>query len=156
MFLAHFRLIGLLSILFFFLNVPQNIFPQTELPFDEDPLINPEAVSSENTQTFQDNEGFMVGIVYGLHPALLFSPALSLAYYKNPLNFGIEISDSDRFEFQVLYGVPMHGWNQKHLDSGYKVRVYVPFGKDWYKYSIRRLKENPDIAGYIIKNLFSK
>ena len=64
--------------------------------------------------------------------------------------------DSDRFEFQVLYGVPMHGWNQKHLGSGYKVRVYVPFGKDWYKYSIRRLKENPDIAGYIIKNLFSK
>ena len=64
--------------------------------------------------------------------------------------------DSNRFEFQVLYGVPMHGWNQKHLDSGYKVRVYVPFGKDWYKYSIRRLKENPDIAGYIIKNLFSK
>lgn len=64
--------------------------------------------------------------------------------------------DSDRFEFQTLYGVPMHGWNQKHLDSGYRVRVYVPFGEDWYKYSVRRLKENPDIAGYIIKNLFSK
>ena len=63
---------------------------------------------------------------------------------------------SDKFEFQVLYGVPMHGWNEKNLDNGYKVRVYVPFGEDWYKYSIRRLKENPDIAGYIIKNLFSK
>jgi len=63
---------------------------------------------------------------------------------------------SDTFEFQVLYGVPMHGWNQKNLDNGYKVRVYVPFGEDWYKYSIRRLKENPDIAGYIIKNLFSR
>ena len=63
---------------------------------------------------------------------------------------------SNRFEFQVLYGVPMHGWSQKNLDMGYKVRVYVPFGGDWYKYSIRRLKENPDIAGYIIKNLFSK
>ena len=53
---------------------------------------------------------------------------------------------SDRFEFQVLYGVPMHGWNQKNLENGYKVRVYVPFGEDWYKYSIRRLKENPNIA----------
>ena len=63
---------------------------------------------------------------------------------------------AERFEFQVLYGVPMHGWNQRHLDSGYKVRVYVPFGEDWYKYSVRRLKENPDIAGYIIKNLFSR
>ena len=63
---------------------------------------------------------------------------------------------ADRFEFQVLYGVPMHGWNRKNLDNGYNVRVYVPFGEDWYKYSIRRLKENPDISGYIIKNLFSK
>ena len=62
----------------------------------------------------------------------------------------------DRFEFQVLYGVPMKGWNKRHLDSGYKVRVYVPFGEDWYKYSVRRLKENPDIAGYVLKNLFSK
>ena len=62
----------------------------------------------------------------------------------------------DNFEFQVLYGVPMKGWNKKHLDRGYKVRVYVPFGEDWYKYSIRRLKENPDIAGYVFKNLFSK
>ena len=62
----------------------------------------------------------------------------------------------NRFEFQVLYGVPMQGWNEKNLDNGYKVRVYVPFGEDWYKYSIRRLKENPDISGYIIKNLFSK
>jgi proline dehydrogenase len=61
-----------------------------------------------------------------------------------------------RFEFQVLYGVPMHGWSQKNLDMGYRVRVYVPFGGDWYKYSIRRLKENPDIAGYIIKNIFSR
>ncbi|SVE03068.1 uncharacterized protein METZ01_LOCUS455922, partial [marine metagenome] len=51
---------------------------------------------------------------------------------------------SDRFEFQVLYGVPMSGWLQKHLHNGYKVRVYVPFGKDWYDYSLRRLKENPN------------
>ena len=62
----------------------------------------------------------------------------------------------DKFEFQVLYGVPMQGWNEKHLNSGYNVRVYVPFGEDWYKYSVRRLKENPDIAGYVLKNLFSK
>ena len=61
---------------------------------------------------------------------------------------------SDRFEFQVLYGVPMSGWLEKHLENEYKVRVYVPFGPDWYDYSIRRLKENPNIAGYVIKNLF--
>lgn len=59
-----------------------------------------------------------------------------------------------RFEFQVLYGVPMSGWLEKHLENKFKVRVYVPFGPDWYEYSIRRLKENPNIAGYVIKNLF--
>jgi len=63
---------------------------------------------------------------------------------------------NDRFEFQVLYGVPMSGWLQKHLEHDYRVRVYVPFGKDWYEYSLRRLKENPDIAGYILKNIFRK
>ena len=61
---------------------------------------------------------------------------------------------SGQFEFQVLYGVPMSGWLEKHLEMGYNIRVYVPFGPDWYDYSIRRLKENPNIAGYVIKNLF--
>jgi len=63
---------------------------------------------------------------------------------------------SNMFEFQVLYGVPMSGWLEKHLENGYKVRVYVPYGRDWYEYSIRRLKENPNIAGYILKDLFRK
>ena len=62
----------------------------------------------------------------------------------------------DRFEFQVLYGVPMSGWLERHLDNGYKVRVYVPFGEDWYDYSLRRIKENPDIANYILKDIFRK
>ena len=57
------------------------------------------------------------------------------------------------FEFQTLYGVPMREWNKRHLQNGYKVRIYVPYGQDWYKYSVRRLKENPNMAGYIIKNL---
>jgi proline dehydrogenase len=60
------------------------------------------------------------------------------------------------FEFQVLYGVPMSGWLERHLAKNYKVRVYVPFGKDWYDYSMRRLKENPDIAKYILLDIFKK
>ena len=63
---------------------------------------------------------------------------------------------NDQFEFQVLYGVPMSGRLEEMVHSGYKVRVYVPFGSEWYEYSLRRLKENPDIAGYVIKNIFSK
>lgn len=60
----------------------------------------------------------------------------------------------DLFEFQALYGVPMAGRLDALRDAGYKVRIYVPFGPDWFDYSIRRLKENPDIAGYVIKNMF--
>ena len=63
---------------------------------------------------------------------------------------------TDKFEFQVLYGVPMSGWLEKHLKNNFKVRVYIPFGVDWHAYSIRRLKENPNIAGYILKDLFRR
>ena len=64
--------------------------------------------------------------------------------------------DPSQFEFQVLYGVPMGGWLERHLENNYKIRVYVPFGKDWYDYSIRRLRENPGIVGYILKNMFKR
>jgi len=64
--------------------------------------------------------------------------------------------ETTKFEFQVLYGVPMNGKLEKLISKGYKVRIYVPFGPDWYEYSLRRLKENPNIAGYVIKNLFIK
>ena len=61
-----------------------------------------------------------------------------------------------RFEFQVLHGVPMAGRLEKLRERGYRVRVYVPFGEDWFDYSIRRLRENPRILGYVLKNLFRR
>ena len=63
---------------------------------------------------------------------------------------------NDRFEFQVLYGVPMSKCLKKHLKHGYRVRVYVPFGRDWYDYSVRRMKENPNIISYVLRNIFRK
>ncbi len=63
---------------------------------------------------------------------------------------------SDRFEFQVLYGVPMGDRLEKLKTKGYKVRVYVPFGEAWFEYAIRRLKENPTIISYVLKNMFKK
>tara|TARA_B100000579_G_C22821208_1_gene850753 strand:- start:666 stop:1568 length:903 start_codon:yes stop_codon:yes gene_type:complete len=64
--------------------------------------------------------------------------------------------DNSLFEFQYLYGVPMKKINKKLKNEHFKIRSYVPFGKDWYDYSIRRIKENPQIASYVIKNIFSK
>ena len=60
----------------------------------------------------------------------------------------------DKFEFQMLLGVKEELRDRINSD-GYKVRIYVPFGEDWFAYSIRRLKENPQIAGYVFKNIFS-
>jgi len=54
----------------------------------------------------------------------------------------------DRYEFQMLLGVrPERG--DELVAAGHRVRVYVPYGTHWYEYSLRRLQENPKIAGYI-------
>ncbi len=59
----------------------------------------------------------------------------------------------DMYEFQMLYGVTPD-LRQSIVDNGHRMRVYVPFGEDWFGYSTRRLKENPKIANQIIKALF--
>ena len=63
---------------------------------------------------------------------------------------------TEMFEFQYLLGVPMDNAINNFKIKNYKVRSYVPFGKDWYDYSIRRIKENPKIGTYVLKNLFYK
>lgn len=59
------------------------------------------------------------------------------------------------YEFQMLYGVTP-ALRKSILDKGHRMRVYVPFGKQWFGYSTRRLKENPKMAGVVIKALFKK
>ncbi len=58
----------------------------------------------------------------------------------------------ERYEFQMLLGVA-EGLRERLLAHGHRLRVYVPFGDLWLAYSLRRLKENPQIAGHIISNL---
>lgn len=60
----------------------------------------------------------------------------------------------DKFEFQMLLGV-REDIRDKINNDGYKIRIYVPFGGDWYAYSLRRLKENPSMAGHIVKSILS-
>jgi proline dehydrogenase len=54
----------------------------------------------------------------------------------------------DAYEFQVLLGVREQRRDQL-VRAGHRMRVYVPFGSHWYAYSLRRLQENPKIAGYV-------
>lgn len=61
---------------------------------------------------------------------------------------------ADRYEFQMLLGVREDRRNAL-LAAGHGVRIYVPFGEDWYGYSTRRLKENPAVAGYVAKAILT-
>lgn len=63
-------------------------------------------------------------------------------------------ADSDRHEFQMLLGV-RETLRQSILDRGHRLRVYVPFGRNWYAYSLRRLKENPQIAGHVLRGILN-
>ncbi len=61
----------------------------------------------------------------------------------------------EQYEFQMLLGVDRE-LEDIIVEGGHRLRIYVPFGEQWYPYSIRRFHENPDIAGNIMKNMFSR
>jgi proline dehydrogenase len=77
--------------------------------------------------------GCFVGIA--THDAFLVDQALRL----------VEHHRRSRFEFQMLMGV-RERLRANLVAAGHRVRVYVPFGEDWYSYSVRRLQENPKMA----------
>lgn len=58
--------------------------------------------------------------------------------------------ERDGYEFQMLLGVDEE-LRRILIDAGHHLRVYVPYGKQWYEYSMRRLKENPEIAGHVAR-----
>jgi len=62
--------------------------------------------------------------------------------------------DRDRYEFQMLLGVDP-GLRRIILDGGHRLRVYVPYGRDWYPYSVRRLRENPTVARHVLRSMVS-
>lgn len=61
--------------------------------------------------------------------------------------------DRKTFEFQALLGVPVRSMLERLRDSGHTVRLYLPYGQDWYAYSLRRCRENPELAGAIARGL---
>jgi proline dehydrogenase len=116
--------------------------------------VEPESIAYKDKQIIRDNylkalrmmlkNGNYVGIA--THDDYLVDHAYKMIKEMN--------IPKDKFEFQMLLGVKEE-LRDKINSVGYKVRIYVPFGKDWFAYSIRRLKENPEIAGYVFKNIFS-
>jgi len=65
-----------------------------------------------------------------------------------------EISN-DQFEFQMLYGIRPER-QLELMEEGYKMRVYVPYGRDWYGYFMRRLAERPANVAFVLKGILKK
>ncbi|HTW49020.1 MAG TPA: proline dehydrogenase family protein [Acidobacteriaceae bacterium] len=63
--------------------------------------------------------------------------------------------DPASFEFQMLYGI-RRDLQRKLIEEGYRVRIYVPFGDEWYPYFMRRLAERPANILFLAKNFFRK
>ena len=61
----------------------------------------------------------------------------------------------DRFEFQMLYGI-RRDLQVQLRNAGYRVRVYVPFGREWFPYFMRRLGERPANIGFVVRGLLSE
>jgi proline dehydrogenase len=61
----------------------------------------------------------------------------------------------DHFEFQMLYGIRTD-LQQKLVRDGYRVRVYIPFGVDWFPYFMRRLAERPANVTFFLRNLLPR
>ena len=60
---------------------------------------------------------------------------------------------SDRFEFQMLYGLRPRRWDEL-VAAGHRVRVYVPYGTHWFPYFYRRLRERRENIYFVLRNLF--
>jgi proline dehydrogenase len=84
------------------------------------------------------------------HGLATHDEAMVAAIKAHATKHGIEPS---RFEFQMLYGI-RRDLQRKLLQEGYKVRVYVPFGTDWYPYFMRRLAERPANVIFLARNFF--
>lgn len=90
---------------------------------------------------------------YGNYAAVATHDDAMIAYTKQLVK-DLNISN-DRFEFQFLYGIRTE--LQKSLvEEGYRVRVYVPYGNDWYGYFMRRLAERPANVAFVLKGMVKK
>lgn len=117
--------------------------------------VEPETIAYKKYQEINDN--FLRDVEYmfqeKMYPAIAtHDVAVIEGAYRLIKKYQV---DSEKYEFQMLYGVTP-ALRKSIVDKGHRMRVYVPFGKQWFGYCTRRLKENPEMAGVILKALFKK
>jgi proline dehydrogenase len=117
--------------------------------------VEPPLIAYQDFEEVQQNfvrslgELLRVGCYVGIatHDKFLISEGLRLVQERGLTR--------EQYEFQMLLGVTPHAGDRLVRD-GHRLRVYVPFGQQWYGYSVRRLQENPKIAGYIASDTLSR
>lgn len=116
--------------------------------------VEPESVAIKGYQEIRDN------YLKILRLALENGAYCGIATHDEYLVKGAETIikelglSKDKYEFQMLLGV-RENLRDQILKRGHNVRIYVPFGIRWYEYSIRRFKENPEVAKHVLKSIFS-
>lgn len=112
--------------------------------------IEPEEVAWKGYETVRQN------FVNGLEKLFLQGVYVGIATHDEYLVAAAEgLIDRlgvprERYEFQMLLGVESR-LRRILIERGHRLRVYVPYGKDWYLYCVRRLRENPEIARHVMK-----
>jgi proline dehydrogenase len=92
-------------------------------------------------------------LIHGNYPAIATHDEAILAEVKRfAAGHGIT---ADRYEFQMLYGI-RRDLQAALVAQDYRVRVYVPFGKEWFPYFMRRLGERPANVGFVLRSLLSE
>jgi proline dehydrogenase len=115
--------------------------------------IEPEAIAWRGHQEIRDSYVALIErmmqepcfVAIATHDDYLVDEAVRLVrQYELP---------RERYEFQMLLGV-REDLGSRLMDEGHPVRIYVPYGREWYAYSLRRLQENPAIAGHVLRRFF--
>ena len=117
--------------------------------------LEPESIAHTNDTAIRDNfvnvldRMFAGGVYVGVatHDEWLVERSLELIE-----RHGLK---HEQYEFQMLLGV-LPSLRRRLIEAGHRLRVYVPFGKSWYAYSMRRLRENPQIAGHVVRSLLRR
>ncbi len=142
----------------------QDIKKMKDLNGDETPLnfrlckgiyVEPDSISYKKYEEINEHflEDIELMIKEGMYPAI--------ATHDRPVIEGsfklLEKHNvpKDKYEFQMLFGVTP-SLRKSIIDKGHTMRVYVPFGKQWFGYCTRRVKENPKMASVIMKAIFFK
>ena len=117
--------------------------------------VEPDLISWRHPQVIRDNYLRMVGHLFK------HGCKVAAATHDEQLVYGVKaLMDEfgvapEEIEYQMLLGVADR-LRDVLIANGYRMRVYVPFGELWYEYSVRRLKENPAMAGHVTKQLIGR